>query len=55
MFVALHSVLAHTHKKKCGLEEETHHCSNKTDPFRYGFLAVFASTDGGITRVFPNM
>lgn len=23
--------------------------------YRYGFLAVFASTDGGITRVFPNM
>lgn len=23
--------------------------------FRYGFLAVFASTDGGITRVFPNV
>uniref|UniRef100_A0A3Q2DTI4 Calcium channel, voltage-dependent, alpha 2/delta subunit 2a n=1 Tax=Cyprinodon variegatus TaxID=28743 RepID=A0A3Q2DTI4_CYPVA len=22
--------------------------------FRYGFLAVFAATDGGITRVFPN-
>uniref|UniRef100_A0A8C4HU67 VWFA domain-containing protein n=1 Tax=Dicentrarchus labrax TaxID=13489 RepID=A0A8C4HU67_DICLA len=27
---------------------------NGTD-YRYGFLAVFASTDGGITRVFPNM
>uniref|UniRef100_A0A8C7XP37 Calcium channel, voltage-dependent, alpha 2/delta subunit 2b n=1 Tax=Oryzias sinensis TaxID=183150 RepID=A0A8C7XP37_9TELE len=23
--------------------------------YRYGFLAVFASTDGGITRVFPNI
>ena len=22
--------------------------------FRYGFLALFAATDGGITRVFPN-
>uniref|UniRef100_A0A669BL07 Calcium channel, voltage-dependent, alpha 2/delta subunit 2b n=1 Tax=Oreochromis niloticus TaxID=8128 RepID=A0A669BL07_ORENI len=27
--------------------------SNKC--YRYGFLAVFASTDGGITRVFPNI
>lgn len=27
----------------------------KPDCSRYGFLAVFASTDGGITRVFPNM
>lgn len=23
-------------------------------PYRYSLLAVFAATDGGITRVFPN-
>uniref|UniRef100_A0A7N5ZVG8 VWFA domain-containing protein n=1 Tax=Anabas testudineus TaxID=64144 RepID=A0A7N5ZVG8_ANATE len=27
----------------------------RTASYRYGFLAVFASTDGGITRVFPNI
>lgn len=29
--------------------------SVKIDCCRYGFLAVFASSDGGITRVFPNV
>uniref|UniRef100_A0AAX7VG02 VWFA domain-containing protein n=1 Tax=Astatotilapia calliptera TaxID=8154 RepID=A0AAX7VG02_ASTCA len=34
-------------------KEEVRNKSNKC--YRYGFLAVFASTDGGITRVFPNI
>uniref|UniRef100_A0A8C2WZ72 Calcium voltage-gated channel auxiliary subunit alpha2delta 2 n=1 Tax=Cyclopterus lumpus TaxID=8103 RepID=A0A8C2WZ72_CYCLU len=37
-------------------ESDECECVNSiTHCYRYGFLAVFASTDGGITRVFPNL
>uniref|UniRef100_A0A8C5HZT8 Voltage-dependent calcium channel subunit alpha-2/delta-2-like n=1 Tax=Gouania willdenowi TaxID=441366 RepID=A0A8C5HZT8_GOUWI len=37
-----------------GAGETWRQCVQKMNYCRYGFLAVFASTDGGITRVFPN-
>uniref|UniRef100_A0A8C6P5X4 Calcium channel, voltage-dependent, alpha 2/delta subunit 2a n=1 Tax=Nothobranchius furzeri TaxID=105023 RepID=A0A8C6P5X4_NOTFU len=48
-FIAL--MEKHSEKKKTQLVEKV--WKNK-DLNTYGFLAVFAATDGGITRVFPN-
>uniref|UniRef100_A0A7N6BQN7 VWFA domain-containing protein n=1 Tax=Anabas testudineus TaxID=64144 RepID=A0A7N6BQN7_ANATE len=53
-------VTACLHGKKLDIriymQDRTTEVANlRTASYRYGFLAVFASTDGGITRVFPNI
>lgn len=47
-------VLREVHFKIFGYWFEAPFCLYFHLTFRYGFLAVFAATDGGITRVFPN-
>lgn len=39
----------------CWLTLNVFSCSIQSDFCRYGFLALFASTNGGVTRVYPNM